>query len=329
MYLESPNVLKIFTFAEIYSRVVLHTDIAEIHTPGAVVTLGFFDGVHRGHRWLLSRLQEEASKRNVPSVVISFWPHPRLVLGSAGPDFQLLNTKEEKIRRIEDTGIDHLVLLTFTPEFSQIPAEVFVRDYLVASLKPSCLVVGDEVRFGARGEGTANYLEEVAAGYGYNLVRLDTRKHEEHRISSTFIRACLKSGDLASANHLLGYHYEIAGEVQPGNRIGSSIGFPTANIYVADPVKQIPADGVYAVMAESSNGSYGGMLNIGIRPTIEDHNRQTIEVHMFGAEGEWYGKSLTIRLVARLRDEMKFNNLDELRDQLFRDRENAIKAINL
>lgn len=292
------------------------------------MTLGIFDGVHCGHQLLLSEVIKVAGQLGRESAVITFWPHPRFVLGKADDDFRLLNTLEEKTEAIHAAGIDHLIVVPFTPEFAAITGEQFISEFLVDKLQVSCVVVGDDVRFGAGGTGTAQMLQEFAGESGFCVKYLDTHLHNETRISSTFIRACLQAGDLASANRLLGKQYSFSGTVTPGNRIGTSIGFPTANINVPEHFKQIPSDGVYAVYTEVKGMRFAGMLNIGIRPTLQDHDHKTIEVHMIGAEGDFYNENLTVRFVQRIRDEMKFGSLDELRLQLEEDRKTTMNIIN-
>jgi riboflavin kinase/FMN adenylyltransferase len=307
--------------------VILHTDINQIHLNSPVVTLGMFDGVHRGHQKLLSAVKAEAARRGTESLAVTFWPHPRLVLGTAGPGFKLLSTLDEKVQKISQAGMDHLLVIPFSESFAGVSGKEFVEDWLCGKLRAGLVVAGDEIRFGSGGSGNADLLRKYATGCGFELMMLETHLHGEQRISSTFIRECLRAGDLSQANSLLGYNFELTGTVASGNRIGNTIGFPTANINIGEDFKQIPSDGVYAVIAETSSGRYRGMLNIGVRPTLQDEGHQTIEVHMFGAQGDFYGDRITVKFVERLRDEMKFGSLDELKEQLEKDKEAAMKCI--
>jgi riboflavin kinase/FMN adenylyltransferase len=306
--------------------VIIHSGLRPIDSKKPVLTFGIFDGVHRGHRQLLAQVRELAGRSGVQSAVITFWPHPRLVLGKADPDFRLLSTLNEKARMIAETGIDHLLIVPFTAEFSSSQPMDFIHRCLYDSFHPSCILVGEDVRFGAGGQGDISLLLEQGKTLDFEVIRFDTRLQGLKRISSTEIRHCLKTGDLDSANQMLGYPYSMTGSVTQGNRIGNTIGFPTANLIVSEALKQIPSDGVYAVYAKTYKGLYGGMLNIGIRPTMDDDHHRTIEVHMFGAGGDMYGESVEIRFISRLRDEMKFGSLDELRKQLNLDRD-AAKSI--
>jgi len=307
--------------------VIIHSGLQSIDSKLPVITFGIFDGVHRGHKQLLTQVREMAGRLGVQSAVITFWPHPRLVLGKADHDFRLLSTLNEKSRLIAETGIDHLLIVPFTADFASAQPIEFIRGCIYAPFHPSCILVGDDVHFGAGGRGDISLLSEQGRSLGFEVTRFDTRIHNRKRISSTNIRYCLKTGDLASANEMLGYPYTLTGKVITGNRIGNTIGFPTANLTVPETVKQIPSDGVYAVYASTGNRMFGGMLNIGMRPTIDVDNHRTIEVHMFGAEGDMYGENVEIRFVSRLRDEMKFSSLDELKAQLGHDRDAAKRIL--
>ncbi|MFH0762014.1 MAG: riboflavin biosynthesis protein RibF [Bacteroidota bacterium] len=306
---------------------IIHSGLQPIESKLPVITFGIFDGVHRGHKQLLGHVKEMADRSGVQSAVITFWPHPRLMLGKADNDFRLLSTLNEKSRLIAETGIDHLLIVPFTVDFASIEPLEFIRGCVYDPFHPSRILVGDDVRFGAGGKGDINLLSEQGKSLGFEVTRFDSWLHNRKRISSTDIRYSLKTGDLASANEMLGYPYSLTGKVTTGNRIGNTIGFPTANIIVSETFKQIPSDGVYAVYASTGNRIYGGMLNIGIRPTIDDYNHRTIEVHMFGLVGDLYGESVEIRFVSRLRDEMKFSSLDELKTQLGLDRDAAKRIL--
>lgn len=306
---------------------IIHNRLSSVNCRSPVVAFGTFDGVHLGHRQLLSAVRETAVQKGTASVVMTFWPHPRLVLGQAGQDFRLLNSLGEKSRLIAATGIDHLIVVPFTGEFASIGPEDFVRTYLWEALHPACVLVGEDVRYGTGGKGDISRLIEMGLVLGFEVLRFEPCLSGGERISSTGIRSYLQNGDLEKANAMLGYPYSLNGTVTTGNRIGNTIGFPTANILVTEEYKQIPCDGVYAVRVGSGIEDYDGMLNIGIRPTIPDQEHKTIEVHLFGAAGDLYGEQLEIRFIARLRNEMKFNSLEELRLQLVKDRAAALEIL--
>ncbi len=292
------------------------------------VSIGIFDGVHRGHQNLLQRVKELAARSGSPTMVITFWPHPRVVLGKAGPDFKLLTCLEEKTEMIEKQGIDHLLVVPFTHEFAALTARQFLDEFLNLYIKPSVIVVGDDLRFGSGGSGNLKLLADSGKLNGFDVVQLETHTENKARISSTLIRSTLMSGDLDTANQLLGYPYFISGEVVKGNRIGNTIGFPTANIECTTCFKQIPSDGVYAVIAEWKGTAYKGMLNIGVRPTLEANAGKTFEVHLFNLSEDLYGETLKVHFIARLRNEMKFSGLEELKSQLALDKVNSETVLN-
>jgi riboflavin kinase / FMN adenylyltransferase len=308
--------------------VLVHTDPRTVNLIRPAVSIGIFDGVHRGHQNLLTRVQELAGLNGSQTLVITFWPHPRMVLGKAGPDFRLLTGLNEKTELLRGFGIDHLLVVPFTPEFAGQPAEQFLDGFLNKYIRPGVIVVGDDLRFGAGGSGNLDLLVSSGKVHGFEVVRLETHTENEERISSTRIRSCLRSGDLEAASQLLGYPYFISGRVVRGNRIGNTIGFPTANLECPDRFKQIPSDGVYAVIAEWQGRSYKGMLNIGFRPTVDDSSHRTIEVHLFDLSVDLYDENLKVHFMARLRDEMKFGSLAELTDQLSVDRQDSIKVLD-
>lgn len=323
-----PNVLKIFTFAQIFRKVRVHNDLQTLQLYSRpVISFGIFDGVHRGHLHLISQVRDLAAQTRSESLIMTFWPHPRIVLNKIDDDFRLLTTLEEKISLIRNTGVDHLLIVAFSLAFAGLSPAFFLDEYFGEALNPSKVVVGADVRFGARGEGNRHYLEEAGKRMNFEVLLRDSLNAGDIRISSTHIRSLLRSGDLENANQLLGYPFMLTGHVGSGRRIGRSIGFPTANIEYDDHFKQLPADGVYAVLAEYSDGTRPGMLNIGFRPTIDDSNARSIEVHLFDVDDDLYGQNLTVRFIKRLRDEMKFADLAELQSQLSIDRINALNAL--
>lgn len=291
------------------------------------LTVGVFDGIHLGHQKLLDHLKEKAQTIGAPSMVVSFWPHPYQFFHPEDSSFRLLMSLREKELVLANLGIDHLVVLPFDYELAQTDAAAFIKNILVDQLGIRHLVVGDDHRFGKDRAGSIETASQVAESFGFGLSGLDSFVSEEVRISSTFIRSCLLAGDLTSANKMLGYPYFILGRVERGKQLGTKIGFATANIACCEAWKQIPVDGVYAVAVEWNGSRYGGMLNIGLRPTVENSRKKSIEVHLFGHEGELYGEELKVSFIQRLRDEMQFNNLDELREQLIKDERTAREVL--
>lgn len=305
----------------------VHTDPRSLQLIRPAVSIGIFDGVHRGHQNLLARVKDLAARSHSQTLVVTFWPHPRIVLGKAGPDFKLLTSLEEKTEMLGGLGIDHLLIVPFTTEFAGQPPNQFLDDFLNRYIKPGVIVVGDDLRFGSGGSGNLDLLRSSGKINGFEVIQLETHTDNEERISSTLIRTCLQSGELQSANNLLGYPYFITGKVVRGNRIGNTIGFPTANIECLHSFKQIPSDGVYAVTVDWKGNRYKGMLNIGIRPTVEDNSYKTIEVHLFDVSDDLYDETLRVHFIFRLRDEKKFSGLDELKAQLALDRHASIKVL--
>jgi len=307
--------------------VQVHTDPRSLSLSRPSVSIGIFDGVHRGHQNLLARLKDYATQSNTPTLVITFWPHPRIVLGKASPDFKLLTSLEEKVELLNALGMDHLLIVPFTEEFARLTADQFLDGFLNLFVRPGVIVVGDDLRFGAGGAGNLDLLMKSGTQNGFEVIRLETHTENEDRISSTLVRSCLNSGDLQSANQLLGYPYFITGKVVRGNRIGNTIGFPTANIECLESYIQIPSDGVFAVQVDLNGISHKGMLNIGTRPTIAQNSHKTIEVHLFDVSDDLYDQTLRVRFISRLRDEMKFSGLDELKAQLANDRLAALRIL--
>ena len=278
-----------------------------------VATIGSFDGVHRGHREVLRQLTDYARQTGGSSVVITFWPHPATVLGG-GKQPGLLSTPDEKRQLMAETGIDWLITLPFTREFSQMEYDEFVAGFLVGKLHIDTLFVGYDNKVGRNGRGRFAEVETLARQLGFNVRQLEMLSANESPISSTAIRSLLAEGCVIEANQLLGRPYLLSGKVVSGNHIGTTIGFPTANIE-PDSCKFVPANGAYAIRADIDGTEYAGMLNIGNRPTIGD-NRQTIEAHLFNFSGNLYGQTIGVYFVDKIRDEHHFASLDELRAQL-------------
>lgn len=305
----------------------IYRSLAELpNIKNAIVTQGTFDGVHAAHQVILDRLKQIAKQVNGETVVMTFNPHPRMILFPENHGLKLLQTLDEKTEALKHSGIDHLVIIPFTHEFSLTDSMHFIRDTLVGKLHTHTLVIGYNHRFGKNREGTFEHLKEFAPLYGFQIEEIPEQDVENESVSSTRIRKALESGNIVLANKYLGYEYFITGEVVKGKQLGRTIGFPTANIVVNDSNKLLPADGVYAVRVFINNNLYDAMLNSGYRPTV-DGSAHATEVHIFGFDADVYGKIMTIQYVDKLRDEMKFASLEELKSQLEKDKLHALKIL--
>jgi riboflavin kinase/FMN adenylyltransferase len=291
----------------------------------SVVTVGSFDGVHGGHRKILSRLTEISNEIQGCSVVITFFPHPRHVLSHSGSPLFLLNTLEEKAARLSEAGIDHLVLVNFNERFSEMSPEEYIEQFLVAKFHPHTLVIGHDHRYGKERKGGFELMEQYAERGIFKLEEIPAHELKEATISSTLIRKKILEGDIDEANQLLGYPYRFSGLVVEGNKLGRTIGFPTANIKINDTAKLIPGFGVYIVIVKLENGSeFRAMMHLGDRPSINDSSR-SIEVHILGFEGDLYGQEITVMLMGKLRDIIQFSDLEALKTQLLLDRERTAR----
>ena len=290
-----------------------------------VAATGFFDGVHRGHRAVLEKISALAKEQGDTSAVITLWPHPRTVLQQDAAKFRLLNSLEEKISLIKSFGIDEVFTLKFDKEFASQTTEEYFRDYLIRRLNVRTLVIGYDHRVGSDINQTQDEMMAIARNLGINPVRVDEYTENESGliISSTKIREMLLAGDMGTANNLLGYRYGVEGVVVEGMKIGRGIGFPTANMRLYEPLKVLPSDGVYAVWVQTSGKAYRGITNIGIRPTVGINNERTIETHILDFDEDIYGLSIKLEFVAKMRDEVTFSSLDDLKAQLHKDRENS------
>ena len=285
------------------------------------VTIGTYDGVHFGHRVILNKLIKQAKEVGGESVLLTFYPHPRMILFPDDNDLKLLTTQPEKIKLLEKLGIEHLIIIPFTVEFSRMKAFEFVRDILVNKIGVHKLIIGYDHQFGRNREGSLKQLEEYAPMFEFEIEEIPAQDIDTVKISSTKIRNALMKGDIKTADEYLGYEYPISGEVIRGNQIGRSLGFPTANIQYNNHYKLIPANGVYAVEVRVKETTYKGMMNIGRRPTINDHDAGlTLEVNIFNFDEIIYGKVITVLLRRRIRDEIKFKNLEQLSAQLVKDK---------
>lgn len=290
-----------------------------------VVTVGTFDGVHLGHSKIFHTMRRLAEECEGETVVVTFHPHPRLVVHPDSKDLKFINTQERKYDLISQNGIDHLVIIPFTREFAATAADTFVEDILVKKIGVCKLVVGYDHHFGRNREGSFEELMRLAGRYGFAVEQIPAQDINNIAVSSTKIRNALDEGNIRHANELLGYEYSITGIVVGGNKIGRKIGFPTANILLQDEYKLITAIGVYACRILHDGNMYLGMGNIGYRPTINNSDL-TVEVHIFDFDKDIYGEPITIFFVDRIRDEIKFKDLDALKEQLTMDRD-SVKII--
>ena len=292
----------------------------------AVITIGTFDGVHLGHQLIISTLITEANKANGESVIITFHPHPRKVVSSVVTGIRLINTLDERIELLSKTGVDHLVVVPFTEYFANQTAEEYIKYFLVEKFKPNTIIIGYDHRFGK--DRTGNYLLMVqkAIEYNYTLKEIPEHLLDAVKVSSTTIRNALLHGQIEEANKLLGYAFFFTGQVVHGNKIGRTIGYPTANLKSHNEEKITLGDGIYAVYVTVVGKKYKGMFSIGFRPTVDGKKRVT-EVNIFDFDEEIYDQTIKVEIKKHLRQEVKFNSLDELKQQLHTDKENSLKCL--
>jgi riboflavin kinase/FMN adenylyltransferase len=318
----------------------------------AVVTIGTFDGVHTGHQQLIRQLKDQAARIDGETVIITFHPHPRKIVRNAQDEIRMINTLEEKISLLAWQKVDHLVIVPFTPAFSQLTAEEYIREFLLEKFHPHTICIGYDHQFGKGRLGNYRLLETFSKSEGFALQEIPVHVCNAISVSSTRIREAISGGDIATANELLGYDYFFSGEVMEGNKLGRTIGYPTANLRIGSPEKLLPGDGVYAVETEliptgsdartefpgqeaagetptspapaSPRGK--GMMNIGMRPTVDGSHR-VIEVNIFDFNDNIYGSTLRISLKKHLRKEQKFGGLEALKEQLGKDRSSALEAL--
>lgn len=306
----------------------VHDSLAHFEARRPVVTTGTFDGVHLGHQKIIDSLNTTKTRYNGESVVISFWPHPRTIIQ---PDLHLplLNTLDERIALLEKAGVDHLVLIRFTKAFSRMTACDFIHSVLAEKIGTKHLIVGYNHRFGRDRQGNIEQLRECARPYNIPVEQVPAFILEDTKVSSTVIRELLGDGQIKNANKLLGYPYTLTGQVIFGNQIGRTLGFPTANIEINESQKLMPRNGVYVVEVIHKGTEYNGMLNIGVRPTIRESKPWRVpEVNIFNFNKNIYGETITVKLMCRVRSEIKFQSLEALRDQLHHDKEEVINQID-
>lgn len=288
------------------------------HTKKNIITIGTFDGVHLGHKSILEKMKNATQNNQYESLVLTFFPHPRMVL-QQDSSIKLLNTIDEKATLLEKFGIDNLIIHPFDEAFSNLSAEEFVKDILVDKLNIHKIIIGHDHRFGKNRTADINDLIAFGKKYSFEVEQINAHEIDEIAISSTKIRKALIEGNIKLANQYLGYSYYISGKVVQGKKIGRTIGFPTANIKINENYKLLPKNGVYVVSSEIDNILYFGMMNIGKNPTIGE-NDQSIEVHFFNLKEDIYNKNLQILILEHIREEQKFNSLSELQAQLDKDK---------
>ena len=307
----------------------IHYNLDNFKAVNPVVTIGTFDGVHLGHREVISELKRISSISGGESVVFTFEPHPRIVIAPQEDSLRLLSTKNEKINLMKKIGIDHLVIYPFTIDFSKLSYNEFVRNILVGKMNISCLVVGYDHRFGQGRKGDFSSLELLSKELNFKVDQLSQLLVDSKVVSSTKIRLALEAGDVSKANHFLGYRYTLTGKVIEGKQLGRKLGFPTANIETFDNHKLVPGDGVYAVFVQTGYKIFKGMLNVGIRPTVNyNADHKSIEVHIFDFESDIYNSEITLYFVRKIRDEQKFAGIVELHKQLVNDRTFALNVLS-
>ena len=289
----------------------------------AVATIGTFDGVHFGHQKIIKRLCELAKARGGESVILTFFPHPRLIIDPENQDLKMINTINEKAKILQGLGVDHLIITPFTRDFSNLSAEEYIKKILVDTIGIKYLIVGYDHRFGKDRKGGLPTLEELSPSYGYQIEEIPEQDINDVAVSSTKIRTAILQGKVDLAASYLGYHFSISGRVIKGDKIGRTIGYPTANIFVEETYKLIPSDGIYAVTVDMAEGSFKGMAYIGQRPTINGMTRN-IEVNIFDFDKEIYGQDIRMTFLEFLRADVKFTGLEALKEQLHKDKEDTL-----
>lgn len=289
-----------------------------------VLTVGTFDGVHTGHRAVLQQLREVAARHGATTTLLSFHPHPRTVLDPEHHGLELLNTLDERLELLAGAGLDHVVLHPFTKKLASMTPWEYAKSLMGDFIQPVAVVIGDDHRFGRHRAGDFSTLQTLGQALGFDVQALDPHRVENVRVSSTKVREALRQGNVAEANRWLGAPYPTMGRVVHGDAVGRELGFPTANLRIGDPLKLLPARGVYAVWCQTPDGHWHpAMANVGTRPTLHENAQTSLEVHVLNAKGDWYEKDLHVRWMHWMRGEVKFASRDELRSALEADRERA------
>lgn len=290
-----------------------------------VLTIGTFDGVHIGHQKIIKRLVEISEIKNLTPSLLTFFPHPRMVL-QKDANIKLINTIDEKKDILKQFGISNLVIKEFTKEFSRLTAEDFVKNILVDHLKAKHIIIGYDHHFGRNRNANIEDLKQFGKDFDFEVEEISKQDINDVAVSSTKIRAALQEGNIKTTNTYLGYNFMLTGKVIDGKKLGQTINYPTANLHIEETYKLIPKHGVYIVKSIIDNNTVYGMMNIGYNPTVNGKH-QTIETHFFDFNKDLYGQNLKIELLQRLRDEQKFNSVEELQSQLHIDKNNALEFI--
>ena len=292
----------------------------------SVVTIGTFDGIHKGHQKIFNKVINVSKQSNLSSVVLTFFPHPRIILNKYN-DIKMIDTLDEKIEHLEKIGIDNLIIHPFDKKFSLLSADQFIKEYLVEKLKLKHIIIGYDHRFGKGREASVSDLKEYSSDFNFIVDEIDAQEIEKIAISSTKIRNSINQGDLETTKKYLGRFFSLTGKVVKGDGLGKQIDYPTANILIEEDYKIIPKDGVYYIRTTIDNKLYNGMMNIGHRPTI-GNKAKSIEVNLFNFDRDIYDKIISIDVVVKIRDEKKFSSINALKAQLSKDEEHCLKLIN-
>ena len=292
----------------------------------SVVTIGTFDGIHKGHQKIFNKVINESKQNNLSSIVLTFFPHPRIILNKYN-DIKMIDTLDEKIEHLEKIGIDNLIIHPFDKKFSLLSADQFIKEYLVEKLKLKHIIIGYDHRFGKGREASVLDLKEYSSDFNFIVDEIDAQEIEKIAISSTKIRNSIIRGDLETTKKYLGRFFSLTGKVVKGDGLGKQIDYPTANILIEEDYKIIPKDGVYYIRTTIDNKLYNGMMNIGHRPTI-GNKAKSIEVNLFNFDRDIYDKIISVDVVVKIRDEKKFSSINALKAQLSKDEEHCLKLIN-
>ena len=292
----------------------------------SVVTIGTFDGIHLGHQEILSRLIKSSKNKDLNSVVLTFFPHPRIILNKYN-EVKMIDTLDEKIIHLNEIGIDSLIIHPFDRNFSLLSANQFIKDFLVDKLKIKHIIIGYDHRFGKGREASVTDLKNYANDYDFTVEEIKAQEIEKITVSSTKIRNSINQGDIKTTEKYLGRYFNLTGKVVKGDGLGKKINYPTANIFIEETYKIIPKDGVYLVETIIKDKLFNGMMNIGHRPTIGTKNK-SIEVHLFNFNEDIYGQVISIKMISKIRDEKKFSSIQALKEQLVKDENYCLKLIN-